>query len=245
MSTTEGLEESVLDQLAQGGPHLSVGILAADPLRLGSELQLLENLGVALVHIDVMDGVFCPSITVGASFVKGLKTSLRKDVHLMIHDPLPKVEPFVDAGADILTVHVESTIHPHRVLQLMARARAAAPSNRRLIRGIALNPGTPLCVLEPLFEELDYVLLLAVNPGWSGQSFIRNTESRLRAAREMIQATGRRILLGVDGGITKDNAGYVASLGVDLIVAGSAIFDGRTPEENTRYMQAQLASRRP
>lgn len=144
----------------------------------------------------------------------------------MIDDPLPKVQSFVDAGASIITCHVESTRHPHRVLQSLAGSG--------VIRGIALNPGTPLDVIEPLLDELELVFLLAINPGWGGQKFLPGTAKRLAAAREMIG--DREVLLEVDGGITKANIGHVATLGADLVVSGSAIFDGVAPLDNARFM---------
>lgn len=213
-------------ELLRHAPQLSVGILTADLLRLGDELEALDAAGVELVHVDVMDGVFCPQTTVGPPLVKALPDRFVKDVHLMIDEPLEKVRTYVDAGAGIVTVHVESTRHPHRVLQSLA--------DSGVVRGAALNPGTPLSVVEPLLDELELLLVLAVNPGWSGQSFIPSTERRLAEARALVD--GREIVLAVDGGITKDNVEHVASLGVDLIVTGSAVYDGIAPAENARAM---------
>jgi ribulose-phosphate 3-epimerase len=218
--------KTTVRQLLDGGPTISVGMLTADLLRLGEELAVLEQAGGTVVHVDVMDGVFCPQFTVGPPIVKAIPDSFIKDCHLMIDDPLDKVYSFVDAGASIITCHVESTRHPHRVLQSLAGSG--------VIRGIALNPGTPLDVIEPLLDELELVFLLAVNPGWGGQKFLPSTEARLARAREMID--GREILLEVDGGITKANIEHIATLGADLIVSGSAIFDGVAPGDNARYM---------
>jgi ribulose-phosphate 3-epimerase len=136
--------KTTVRQLLDDGPTVSVGMLTADLLSLGDELELLATAGGNVVHIDVMDGVFCPQFTVGPPIVKAIPDSFIKDCHLMITDPLEKVQSFVDAGASIITCHVESTIHPHRVLQSLA--------GTGVIRGIALNPGTPLCVLEPLLD---------------------------------------------------------------------------------------------
>ena len=213
-------------QLLDGGPTISVGMLTADLLRLGEELSLLEQAGATVVHVDVMDGVFCPQFTVGPPIVKAIPDSFIKDCHLMIDEPLQKVQSFVDAGASIITCHVESTKHPHQVLQSLAGSG--------VIRGIALNPGTPLEVLEPLLDELELVFLLAVNPGWGGQKFLASTVRRLATAREMIG--DREILLEVDGGITRANIDQVATLGADLVVSGSAIFDGVAPRDNARFM---------
>jgi ribulose-phosphate 3-epimerase len=227
---------TAFDTLHESPPVVSVGILTADLLSLGSELTLLERSGVKVVHLDVMDGSFCPMMTVGPPFIKGLKTPLLKDVHLMIDEPLNKVADYVAAGADIVTIHPEACSHVHRVLQQMRMMKNANNPERGLVRGVGLNPGTPLEVLEPLLDELELILILAVNPGWGGQKFIPSTKRRVERAKHVIASSGREILLGVDGGITRDNIAEVAALGVDLIVTGSAVFDGKAAEANARFM---------
>jgi ribulose-phosphate 3-epimerase len=221
-------------ELIDPGPSLSVGVLTADLLRLGEELEALDAAGIELAHVDVMDGVFCPQLTFGLPLVRALPDRFVRDVHLMVDEPLDKVHAYVDAGADVLTFHIESTRHPHRLLQSLAGSG--------VLRGVALNPGTPLTALEPLLDELELVLLLAVNPGWSGQSFIPATEGRLAETRELV--AGRKIVVAVDGGITKANVERVASLGVDLIVTGSAVYDGVAPAQNARAMCDALARAR-
>jgi ribulose-phosphate 3-epimerase len=213
-------------ELIDRGPSISVGILTADLLHLGEELGALDDAGVELAHVDVMDGVFCPMTTVGPPIVRAIPDRFVKDVHLMVAEPLDKVMAYVDAGAGIVTVHVESTRHPHRVLQSLAGSG--------VVRGVALNPGTPITQIEPLLDELELVLVLAVNPGWGGQAFISSTERRIAQVRSLVE--GREIVVAVDGGITKANAESVASLGVDLIVTGSAVYDGVAPVENARAM---------
>jgi ribulose-phosphate 3-epimerase len=217
-------------------PTISVGILTANLLSLASELALLERTGIKLVHVDVMDGCFCPMMTVGPPFIKALKTPLLKDAHLMIDEPLEKVAEYVAAGSDIITIHPEACSHPHRVLQQMRNMANANDPARGLVRGVALNPGTPLEVLEPLIDELEMVLLLAVNPGWGGQKFIPATLARIAKTKRLIADSGREIVLGVDGGITRANVAEIARTGVDLIVTGSAVFDGKAAEENARFM---------
>ncbi len=221
-------------------PALSIGILTADLGKLEAEVGLLEHAGAQVGHFDVMDGRFCPMMTFGPPIVKAVKTSLLKDVHLMIEDPLEKVSDFVKAGADIISVHVESCRHIHRVLQAMGGMVNANDSERGIIRGVALNPGTPLEALEPLLDMTEMVLLLAVNPGWGKQSFIPSTMDRIARVKRMISDVGRDILVAVDGGITRNNIREVSQTGVDLIVTGSAIFDGKAPEENARFMLAAL-----
>jgi len=229
-------DSTTLQSLKQLSPTVSVGIITADLLSLGSELSLLERSGVKLVHVDVMDGCFCPMMTVGPPFIKALKTPLLKDVHLMIADPLEKIADYVAAGADIITFHPEGCTHPHRVLQQMRNMTNANDPARGLLRGVSLNPGTPLQVLEPLLGELELILLLAVNPGWGGQKFIPSTLDRIAHAKQLIAASGREILLAVDGGITRSNIAEVARTGVDIIVTGSAVFDGKAAGENARFM---------
>jgi len=227
--------------IRKAAPTLSVGMLAADLLKLGSALRLLELAGVRLVHFDVMDGRFCPMITIGPPVVRALRTPLFKDVHLMIDEPLRSLADYVAAGADLVTVHVESDRHVHRALQELGAMQNANDPERGLLRGLALNPGTPLEALDPLLEELELVLLLAVNPGWGGQRFAASTPRRLERARRMIEDSGREILLGVDGGITRHNVAEVVKLGPDLIVTGSAVFDGQAPEANARFMLETVA----
>jgi ribulose-phosphate 3-epimerase len=233
-------ENSALRLLRSIAPTLSVGMMTADLLNLGSELALLERAGVRLVHVDVMDGVFCPMMTAGPPLIKAMKTTLLKDVHLMIAEPLAKVAEYVAAGADIVTIHPEAGPHPHRLLQQMRSMTNANDPGRGLVRGVALNPGTPLEALEPLMDELELILILAVNPGWAGQKFIPATFERLGLAREMIQKSKREIVLGVDGGITQANIGEVAKTGVDIVVTGSAVFDGKAAEANARFMLAAV-----
>lgn len=229
-------DKSLFNQLRQWSPLVSVGILTADLMSLGSELHLMEQAQVKLLHVDVMDGCFCPMLTVGPCFIKSVKTSLFKDIHLLIEDPLNKLESYVAAGADMITVHVESCRHIHRVLQKLGAMTNINDPDRGIVRGIALNPGTPLEVVRPLLGDLEMIFLLAVNPGWSGQKFVSSTRSRLKRLIQMIREADRDILIGIDGGVTRDNIDEVARIGADIIVTGSAVFDGKKPLENAKFM---------
>ena len=231
---------SALARLVGLAPTLSVGILTADLMALGADVARLDGTGVGLLHVDVMDGCFTPMMTVGPPLVKALRTPLLKDVHLMIRDPLEKLDDYVAAGADVVTVHAESCTHVHRVLQRLGAMQNVNEPARGIVRGLALNPGTPLEAVVPLLDEVDLLLLLAINPGWGGQKFLPATMGRIASARRLLDGAGRRILLAVDGGITRDNVGRLAGTGVDVVVTGSAVFDGKAPAENARAMLAAL-----
>jgi ribulose-phosphate 3-epimerase len=209
--------------------------MSADLLHLGDEVERLGQAGVNVLHVDVMDGVFCPQMTAGPPLVAALPEGFLIDVHLMIVDPLEKIDAYVDAGADIITFHVESTPHPHRILQKL--------TEQGVIRGVALNPGTPIQAIEPLLDHVDLVLLLAVNPGWSGQQFIDATASRLCAVNKLI---GRRdVRVGIDGGVTLENAAAIGKLNPDLVVAGSAVFRADDLGEATAQLRRDLRIPQP
>ena len=166
-------------------------MVTANLLSLGTEIELLERTGAKLAHFDVMDGCFCPMMTVGPPFIKAIKTSLLKDVHLMIEEPLEKVAEYVAVGADIVTIHVEACSNAHRVLQKLGTLTNANDAERGIVRGVALNPGTPLEALDPLLDEIEYISLLAVNPGWGGQKYIPSTNARIARVQRMIADSGK------------------------------------------------------
>ena len=200
--------------------RIAPSILAADFARLGEEVRAVEAAGADMIHIDVMDGHFVPNITIGPEVVRALRPhcGLPFDVHLMISPADPYLEAFAAAGADILTIHPEAGPHAHRSLQRIKALGKKA--------GLALNPGTPAEVVEPLLEELDLILVMSVNPGYGGQSFIPAALDKIEALRRRIDASGRRIDLEVDGGINIDTAPQAAAAGADLLVAGTATFAG-------------------
>jgi len=222
---------------ASSTPFLSAGILTADLTRLGTELDIVRG-RADFVHVDVMDGRFCPQLTVGPAVVAAAAaTGIPVDVHLMVDEPGRILPEVVRAGVSIVTVHAEASRHPHRVLtELTELSENVHP----VVRGYALNPGTPVGVVEPVLELIDLVLVLAVDPGWSGQAPAANTPRRVAAARELVQTAGRPVLVGVDGGVTLRNAAEVASWGADLVVSGSAIFDGRDAAGNLTAMLTAL-----
>ncbi len=232
---------SALASVPDARPLLSAGVITADLTRLGAEMAVIRG-RAHWAHVDVMDGIFCPQLTVGPAFIKAVaSTGVLVDAHLMVEDPLPMLPEVVNAGAGMVTVHAESGRHPHRALQELTRLSAEI---RPVIRGYAINPGTPVQAIEPVLDLIDLVLVLAVNPGWSGQAPAANTARRIAAAREVALAADHPILVGMDGGVTLANAAEVARWGADLVVSGSAIFDGKDAPGNLAAMLAALGGSR-
>jgi ribulose-phosphate 3-epimerase len=199
---------------------IAPSILSADFARLGEEIRALEAGGADYIHVDVMDGHFVPNITIGATVVKALRphTKLPLDVHLMIQPVDGFIKDFADAGADIITVHAEATPHVHRTLQLIKSFGKKA--------GISLNPATPISVLDYLWAEVDLILVMSVNPGFGGQSFIPSQLEKIAAIRAALDKRGLSPDLQVDGGITRHNAADVINAGATVLVAGTATFTG-------------------
>jgi len=212
---------------------LSASILSANFSRLAEEVEAVEAAGADWIHVDVMDGHFVPNITIGPYMVKELSkvTRLPLDVHLMIERPGRYLEDFVKAGASWLGVHAEACIHLHRVVQSIKELGAKA--------AIALNPSTPLCMIDVVLPDVDMVLIMTVNPGFGGQAFIRNVLPKVRACRRMIDDAGLSTLLQVDGGVNPEIAVELAEAGVDVFVAGSAVFKGDYAQ-NIRNLKASM-----
>jgi len=200
--------------------RIAPSILAADFARLGAEIKAVAAAGADFIHVDVMDGHFVPNISIGPAVVKAIRpaTDLPFDVHLMISPVDAYIEEFAAAGANILTVHPEAGPHLHRTIQ---RIKAAG-----VMAGAALNPATPASTLEPILDELDLVLVMSVNPGFGGQKFISSQLKKIELVKDMINRSGKDIMLEVDGGVDPQTAPQAIGAGADVLVAGSAVFKG-------------------
>jgi ribulose-phosphate 3-epimerase len=214
---------------------LAPSILSADFARLGSEIKAVESGGAALIHVDVMDGHFVPNLTIGPAVTRAVRrtTQLPVDCHLMIAEPARYVQAFVEAGADMISVHVEADPHLHRTVRRIQELGAKA--------GVVLNPATPLQALDEILPIADYVLLMSVDPGFGGQQLVPAVLDKARRLRQRIQAARLDVRIEIDGGVNLENLDDVALCGVDVIVAGSTIFESGDPRRTTETIVRRLA----
>jgi len=215
---------------------IAPSILSADFSRLGEQVAEATSAGADYIHVDIMDGQFVPRITIGTQVVAAIRpwTELPLDVHLMIKSPERHISQFADAGANIITVHIETCSHIHRVVQSIKESGAKA--------GVSLNPGTPVSMLEDILPDLDLVLVMTVNPGFGGQTFIKNTLEKISSLRGVLDRRNLTAELEVDGGINADIAPAVVSAGATILVAGTAVFNqpGLTIKEAIKKIRASL-----
>lgn len=211
---------------------LSPSILSADFAKLGADVKEAADAGAQWVHIDVMDGMYVPNISLGFPVIKSLRKVSDQffDVHLMIEEPGRYIDEFAEAGADLITIHPESTKHLHRAIQ-QVKAKG-------LKVGVSLNPATPLSVLDHILEDLDMVLIMTVNPGYGGQAYIPAMDQKIRDLRQLITDRGLNIDIEVDGGISADNIAHVKECGANIFVAGSAVYNGDITANVKNIMKA-------
>jgi ribulose-phosphate 3-epimerase len=219
-----------------GTIQIAPSLLSADFAALGDAIRLAQDAGADLIHVDVMDGHFVPNITIGPPVVKWLKRVARVplDVHLMIEDPDRYAEAFVEAGAGSLAVHAEAVVHLHRTIHFVKSLGVQA--------GVALNPATPVSALEEVAGDVDYVLVMTVNPGFGGQTFIPRSESKVRSVRALLDAGGSRAPIAVDGGIDIHTAPRIVAAGADILVAGNAVFGSTDPARAIRELRAAASA---
>ena len=216
--------------------HLAPSILSADFANLGAAIAAVTRGGADQIHVDVMDGHFVPNITIGVPVVKSLRkiTKLPLDVHLMITNPDRYIEPFIDAGANLVSVHVEVLPHLHRTITQIKKLGAKA--------GVVLNPSTPVSAIEEIAGDVDFVLVMSVNPGFGGQVFIPGSVKKIRNVRALLDRAGNRAPIEVDGGVDLTTVSEVVAAGAEWLVAGNAIFGGGDAEQAARALKDKAAA---
>lgn len=227
---------AILSRVRDAAAPLSVGLLTADLMDLAGEVRVLEDAGVAMLHLDVMDGRVWPKLTAGAPILAGYRSSLLHDVHLLVQDPVRHISAFAHAGADMISFAVEEADDIGEVLEQIGNAENTHHPGEPILRGVSLNPDTPLSTIRPHLDAIDYVVLLAVGPDTGKDTFFDAIPGKISQLRGWKPG----LLICVDGGVKKTNVGEIAAMGPDFIVTGSAVFDGTDAAENLRQMQQAI-----
>ncbi len=214
--------------------QIAPSILSADFSQLTEEIQKVEEAGADLIHLDVMDGHFVPNLTFGPPVIASIRkvTRLPFDVHLMIEKPERSIQAFVDAGSDFITVHAEAEIHLNRTIAFI--------KEKGLKAGVSINPATPLCLIEEIIRDIDLLMIMSVNPGFGGQIFIQNILEKIKKARNLIDEKAPDVLLEVDGGVNLENIRSLKEAGIDIFVAGSAVFKNKDYKQTIQSMKKIL-----
>ncbi len=212
-------------------PTVAPSILSADFANLQRDIEMINRSEADWFHVDVMDGLFVPNISFGFPVIKAIKKHAKKplDVHLMIVQPERYIQEFRDAGADILSVHIEASTHLHRTIQQIKQAG--------MLAGVAINPHTPVSTLAEVISDIDLICMMSVNPGFGGQKFIENTYSKISSLKDMISKAGSKAKIEIDGGVDLNNAAKLIKTGADVLVAGNTVFSSQNPEETIRQLK--------
>lgn len=234
--STQQIFEQLRNSSAENGPALSIGTLTADVMDQAAAVDILQQQDIGLLHIDVMDGRVWPKITVGHFFVAGLRTELLKDVHLLIEEPEKQIPAFVGAGADMIAFSLENCSDIGAALDLVAKCQAESDSERTVRRGLSVYPETSLEVIKPYLDKTDYVTLVSISPDSGKQNFLSEMPDRIGQLREWKDD----LVICIDGAVKKANIGEVAQMGSDVIVTGSAVFDGNDAAKNINEMTASI-----
>jgi len=214
--------------------HIAPSILSSDLSNIYNQIKEIEETGCKYLHIDVMDGHFVPNITFGPPYIKSLRkySNMVFDVHLMIENPEKYIDGFAEAGADIITVHQETSPHLHRLVQQI--------KNNNKMAGVSINPATPVDSLKNIIDEIDMLLIMTVNPGFGGQKFIKTMEKKIIEASKLIKESSKNVLLEIDGGINKENIRKLNKYDVDIYVSGSAVFKNGNIKDNYKYLMESI-----
>lgn len=234
------VKHKIIEHIQSKSPTLSINIIDCDLLKLEDQISQIDKSGVELIHFDIKDGCFVPYLTFGPCFVKAVKTTLLKDVHLMIHDPAEKYQDYIESGADIITLHIESDYNLHETLKDFDNYKNINDPERTIIRGIAMNPDIPVEDLAPFLEDVEMVTVMGYNPKFKNGKIDDRLSERVKKIKKMIDYTKKDILLSINGGIDINNIKEFAGLGADILVTGKSVFNDHNLLQNIEKLLALI-----